>query len=131
MLDTLTLNNQSNKEHFGFFSRRRKKRPSRKRTSRKKKTYKAKKDIPINTNNVIKDDISTNVSEIKLSGTDKLVGSTNDLKTPDMTMNLDLKDDTKFELFGLVKNTNNISTISTILVIFLLIIFLLIIFFII
>jgi len=45
-----------------------------------------------------------------------------------MTMNLDLKDDTKFELFGLVKNTNNISTISTILVIFLLIIFLLIIF---
>ena len=55
--------------------------------------------------------ISTHVTEIKLSGTDKSVGSTNDLKQPDMTMNPDLKDDTKFELFINGKEINNNSNL--------------------
>ena len=70
--------------------------------------------------------ISTNVSKIQLSGTDKSVGTTNNLKQPNMTMNPDLKDNTKFELFGSEKNTNNISSI---IAIFLLIIFLIILYF--
>ena len=75
----------------------------------KKKTYKAKKDIPINTNDVIKDDISTDLSKIKLSKINKSIGSTDDFKQPDMTINLDLKNDTKFELFS-NKNDKTIQT---------------------
>ena len=61
--------------------------------------------------------ISTNVSEIKLAGTDKSVGSTNDLKTPDMTMNPDLKDDTKFELFTNGKEINYNSNLSLVILV--------------
>ena len=62
-------------------------------------------------------EISTNVSEIKLAGTDKSVGSTNDLKTPDMTMNPDLKDDTKFELFTNGKEINYNSNLSLVILV--------------
>ncbi len=59
--------------------------------------------------------VSTDVSEIELAGTDKSVGSTNDLKTPDMAMNPDLKDDTKFELFTNGKEINYNSNLSLVI----------------
>jgi len=49
--------------------------------------------------------VSTNVSEIQLSGADESVGSTKDLDEPNMEMKADFKDDTEFELF-----TNDIET---------------------
>ena len=110
------------------------KKPAHKSAVLKKITYKSKKDIPINTNNAIKGDIDiSNVpdivdTDIKLKFTypDKSMGKTNNLKSPNMSMKVDMKDTTKFELFGSEKNTNNISNI---LAIFLLIIFLIILYF--
>jgi hypothetical protein len=110
------------------------KRPAHKSAVLKKITYKSKKDIPINTNNVIRGDIDISHvpdivdTDIKLKFTypDKSMGKTNNLKSPNMSMKVDMKDTTKFELFGSEKNTNNISNI---LAIFLLIIFLIILYF--
>ena len=61
--------------------------------------------------------VDTNVSEIKLSGTDKSVGKTSDLKSPDMNMNPDLKDDTKFELFINGKEINNNSNLLLVILV--------------
>jgi hypothetical protein len=55
--------------------------------------------------------IPTDISEIQLSETDSSVGKTSDLKAPDMNMNPDLKDDTKFELFINGKEINNNSNL--------------------
>jgi hypothetical protein len=61
--------------------------------------------------------IPTDISEIQLSETDSSIGKTTDLKTPDMNMNPDLKDDTKFELFANAKERNNNSNMLIVILV--------------
>ena len=61
--------------------------------------------------------IPTDISEIQLSETNRSVGQTTDLKTPDMNMNPDLKDDTKFELFANAKERNNNSNMLLVILV--------------